>query len=239
MTIAQRCSRTGSRGGVDGRPASFAGRLRACLAACRLPFRDSQDPLLASRAPAASVLGAAALPLLEGAIGTIIALQTVAAVLRCPRVTLLGLAGPALAGEWPTERSRRLQTLGGAGPTGTDMSYGEPLRFPTADAIIALLSEDEIENVNKHEATVGHADTDEYLDLEHVEQGVRRGLGPPRPVCRVLPRKAVRETTWARIIAALDVDSAQAPSSGPRRCSTRNVPRRGPPQAKKSSASGE
>jgi hypothetical protein len=119
------------------------------------------------------------------------------------------------------------------------MSYGGPLRSPTADAIIALLSDDEIENVNKHDAAAGHSDTDEYLDLEHVEQGVRRGLGPPRPVCRVLPRKAVRETTWARIIAALDADSAQAPSSGARRCSTRNVPRRGPPQAKKSRASGE
>lgn len=84
-------------------------------------------------------------------------------------------------------------------------------RFPTADVIIALLSDDEIANVNKHGAAAGHSDVDEYLDLEQVEQGVLRGLGPPRPICRVLPRKAVREATWARIIASLGTAKAQPP----------------------------
>jgi hypothetical protein len=81
-------------------------------------------------------------------------------------------------------------------------------RVPTADLIIALLSDDEIANVNKHAAAAGHSDVDEYLDLEQVEQGVRRGLGPPRPICRVLPRRAVREATWARIIAWLGAGKA-------------------------------
>ncbi len=88
------------------------------------------------------------------------------------------------------------------------MNYDEPARFPTADVIIALLSDDEIANVNKHGAAAAHSDVDEYLDLEQVEQGVLRGLGPPRPICRVLPRKAVREATWALIIAWLRAGKA-------------------------------
>jgi hypothetical protein len=116
------------------------------------------------------------------------------------------------------------------------MQCREPTPLPTADVIIALLSDDEIVSVNKH-AAADHSDVDEYVDLEQVEQGVRRGLGPPRPICRVLPRKAVREATWATIVSWLGAD--KAPSSCTRRCSTPSVPRTGPLRAKKSRASGK
>jgi hypothetical protein len=227
---AQRCSRC---------------RPERSLAVAQVAFRDSQDRLACQTRAGCLVPRRSRATSTRGDDQTDNRVPERRVSLTLPRVALVGLAGPGLAGEWPRHgaiaaiAALQRRRHWGKGPTGANMRYDEPLRFPTADAIIALLSDDEIENVNKHEAAVGHSDTDEYLDLEHVEQGVRRGLGPPRPVCRVLPRKAVRETTWARIIASLDADRAQAPSSGPRRCSTRNVPRRGPPQAKKSRASGE
>jgi len=119
------------------------------------------------------------------------------------------------------------------------MHCREPTLFPTADVIIALLSDDEIASVNKHAAAADHSDVDEYVDLEQVEQGVRRGLGPPRPICRVVPRKAVHDSTWTKIVACLGADRAQAASSCTRRCSTRSVPRRFPSRAKTSRAARE
>lgn len=119
------------------------------------------------------------------------------------------------------------------------MHCREPTRLPTADVIIALLSDDDIASVDRHSAAAEHSDVDEYVDLEQVDQGVRRGLGPPRPICRVVPRKAVHDATWTKIIACLGADRAQVASSCTKRCSTRSVPRRALPQAKTSRAAGE
>jgi hypothetical protein len=45
---------------------------------------------------------------------------------------------------------------------------------------------------------------DEYVDLGHLEHGVRRAEGRPRiPMGRVLPRKAVRDATWIKIVEQL------------------------------------
>ena len=118
------------------------------------------------------------------------------------------------------------------------MNCREPTPSPTADVIIALLSDEEIASIDKHAAAGDHSNVDEYIDLEQVDQGVRHGLGPPRPICRVLPRKAVGEATWAKIVACLAADGTLHPSSCNGRCATRSVPRRGPAHAKKSRASG-
>jgi len=83
------------------------------------------------------------------------------------------------------------------------MNYGERTRSPAYEAVIALLSEEEIANVNTGEAAVRLAETDEYLDLEQLDRGVRRGPVPPTPIYRVLPRNAVREATWANILTWL------------------------------------
>jgi hypothetical protein len=87
--------------------------------------------------------------------------------------------------------------------------YDDRLRSRTYDVVIALLSDDEIASVNTRDAAASLSDVDEYLDLEHLDQGVRRGPGPPRPICRVLARKAVHEATWANILTWLGAMKAR------------------------------
>lgn len=93
------------------------------------------------------------------------------------------------------------------------MNHEAP-RFPTVDVIIALLSDDEVANVNSQDLS-GHTDVDEYLDLEQIDRGVQLGRGPPRPICRLLPRKAIGEATWARVIACLSSERSHAPEGSP------------------------
>jgi hypothetical protein len=84
------------------------------------------------------------------------------------------------------------------------MNDGPGSRPPSYEFVIAFLSEDEVASVNARDAALRVSDLDECLDLEQLDQGVRRGPGPPRPICRVLARKAVHEATWANILMWLD-----------------------------------
>ncbi len=77
----------------------------------------------------------------------------------------------------------------------------EPQQAPI-DNVIALLSDDEVARVNA-QAADNLSDFDEYLDLEQPAKGVQRGPGSARPICRVLPRSALRASTWAKILAWL------------------------------------
>ena len=59
-------------------------------------------------------------------------------------------------------------------------------------------------------AGVGIADThthlrrgDEYLDLEQLQQGVLRADGAVANLAHVLPRKAINEDTWRKILRQL------------------------------------
>ena len=71
------------------------------------------------------------------------------------------------------------------------------------ERVLALLSEDEVARVTIAEATC-LLDGDEYLDLEHLAHGVRRATGTTLPMAGVLPRKAVHERTWSRLLAQLE-----------------------------------
>ena len=69
--------------------------------------------------------------------------------------------------------------------------------------VLQLLSAGEL-------AGVGNADThthlrrgDEYLDLEQLQQGVLRADGAVANLANVLPRKAINEDTWRRILRQL------------------------------------
>jgi len=42
---------------------------------------------------------------------------------------------------------------------------------------------------------------DEYLDLEQLARGVQRAPAPTTPMGHVLPKKAVREATWLKILS--------------------------------------
>ena len=80
--------------------------------------------------------------------------------------------------------------------------------YVSREAILKLLSDDEVARVSTAETAVRLADGEEYLDLEHLEQGVRRALGITVPMGRVLPRRALHDDTWAKILAQLAGDRA-------------------------------
>jgi hypothetical protein len=76
--------------------------------------------------------------------------------------------------------------------------------YQARDSILQLLSDDENARVASAEASPRLAEGDEYLDLERLERGVQQARGPIMVMERVLPRKAVQEATWGRILAELE-----------------------------------
>ena len=75
--------------------------------------------------------------------------------------------------------------------------------YITRDAILALLSDVEVASVSTAEAAPGLAAGDEFIDLVHLDKGVRRAGKPAVPMGEVLPRKAVRAATWSAIVKQL------------------------------------
>ena len=69
--------------------------------------------------------------------------------------------------------------------------------------MLKLLSDEEAASVSTAETAERLDDGDEYVDLGHLEHGVRRAREPRAPMGRVLPRKAVRESTWLKIVEQL------------------------------------
>jgi hypothetical protein len=77
------------------------------------------------------------------------------------------------------------------------------------DAILSLLSDDEVAGVSTAETAPRLSDGDEYLDLGQLDQGVRTASGNTMPMGRVLPRKAVQDRTWREILTHLQAPRAQ------------------------------
>jgi hypothetical protein len=75
--------------------------------------------------------------------------------------------------------------------------------YTTRDNILKLLSDAEIAKVSAVETEARLADGDEYVDLQQLELGVRRAVGTFVPMLRALPRKAVEELSWTKILAQL------------------------------------
>jgi hypothetical protein len=71
------------------------------------------------------------------------------------------------------------------------------------DSVLRLLSDAEIASVSTAETAADLLDDEEYLDLEHLAEGVRRSGHGKAPMGRVLPRKAVSEETWTQVVAQL------------------------------------
>ena len=71
----------------------------------------------------------------------------------------------------------------------------------TRDTILMLLTDDETARVSTAEAASGLVDGAEYLDLEHIDQGVRRANTDTKATMgHVLPRSAVSAETWGKIL---------------------------------------
>jgi len=69
--------------------------------------------------------------------------------------------------------------------------------------IMNILSDEEIARVSTAEAASKLAPGDEYLDLEQLGTGVHRATGTMAPISRLLPRSAVHEDTWAKLLTHL------------------------------------
>jgi hypothetical protein len=75
--------------------------------------------------------------------------------------------------------------------------------FLIRDSILKLLSDNEIASVSTGEAGTRLLANDEYIDLEHLDQGVCRALGGAIPMGTLLAKKAVGTRTWTKIMKEL------------------------------------
>jgi hypothetical protein len=73
----------------------------------------------------------------------------------------------------------------------------------TRDSVLRLLSEKELAHVSTAESGPSLPDGEEYLDLGHLERGVRRALEKVPPTALVLLRRSVHEKRWNLILAHL------------------------------------
>jgi hypothetical protein len=83
------------------------------------------------------------------------------------------------------------------------MKNDKQTEYVVRDRILRLLSDGELASVSSAETASRLADGDEYLDLEQLEQGVRTAPVQKTPTSRMLPRKAVHQDTWNKILAVL------------------------------------
>ena len=72
------------------------------------------------------------------------------------------------------------------------------------ETILKLLSKDEISKVSTAEAATGLSEGEEYLDLENIDLGVQRARSVTKSTMgHVLPRSAVSDDTWNKVLALL------------------------------------
>jgi hypothetical protein len=84
------------------------------------------------------------------------------------------------------------------------MEHEPRIAYVTRDNIQRLLSDDEVDRVSMAETAAHLESNDEYIDLTQLEMGVQNALGNNAPMGHVLPRKAIREITWRRILAVME-----------------------------------
>jgi hypothetical protein len=84
------------------------------------------------------------------------------------------------------------------------MTDAKRAKLVARDTILKLLSNEEIAKVSTAEASSGLAPGGEYLDLEHLDQGVQRAKAAIKtPMEQVVPRSAVCDETSSKILAHL------------------------------------
>lgn len=81
--------------------------------------------------------------------------------------------------------------------------------YVTRESIMKLLSDDEVAKVSMAETAASLSKNDEFIDLEHISDGVKGAAGVPARMGTVLPRKAVHPDTWTKILAHLTAASRE------------------------------
>ncbi len=82
--------------------------------------------------------------------------------------------------------------------------------YVTRDTILSFLSDAEVARVSTAETAPSLVDGEEYIDLEHLDRGVRKAPDAAVSMGRVLPRRSVHEDTWSKIVMRLGASSAPA-----------------------------
>jgi len=93
------------------------------------------------------------------------------------------------------------------------MTQNKHADYIARDGILKLLSDDEIASVSVAQTAVKLSSGDEYIDLKHLDQGVRCAATAATAMGHVLPRKSVRADTWTKILTRLPADPAGAARS--------------------------
>jgi hypothetical protein len=78
----------------------------------------------------------------------------------------------------------------------------EQVPSPSRESVFGLLTELERASVASGGAT-RLSEGEEYLDLRHVERGVRRALATTTVTGNAIARRAVHDDTWRRILGYL------------------------------------
>lgn len=72
------------------------------------------------------------------------------------------------------------------------------------DSVLKLLTNEETARVSMAETKSGLADGADYIDLDHLDKGVQRaGAAVPVAMSDIVPRTAVGNETWTKILAHL------------------------------------
>jgi hypothetical protein len=95
------------------------------------------------------------------------------------------------------------------------MKSAKRTEYLTRENVMRLLSDAEVALVSTAETAPRLSNGDEYLDLEHLDVGVRRAFGLTPRTGRLLPRKAVHKDTWSKIVGQLPAASHTSASSRP------------------------
>jgi hypothetical protein len=83
------------------------------------------------------------------------------------------------------------------------MSRSTRSDYLTRDSVLRELSDDEIAAVATAETAERLTEGEEFVDLGHLDRGVSRATAATAPMGRVLPKRAVREATWTKIVSYL------------------------------------
>ena len=82
------------------------------------------------------------------------------------------------------------------------MTVADCTEYVTRDATMKLLSDEEIAEVSNAETASALAEGSEYLDLEHLDEGVQRSrAGTKVTIGNALPRIADSQETWGKHLA--------------------------------------
>lgn len=84
------------------------------------------------------------------------------------------------------------------------MSGSTRVELSARNSIMMLLTDEENARVTTAEAGASLMDGTEFVDLEHLDRGIQRAAGAGTlELANVIPRNAVGDDTWSKIVTHL------------------------------------